>query len=496
MLRPQPLLENRVKISRASWVLAAVGLAISSWAAADDAGWYVGANAGQSRAKIDDTRITGDLLAAGFSTTALKDDDLHFAYKLFGGYQFNRYFALEGGYFDLGRFGFTANTNPLAGLTGETKLKGANLDAVGILPLTDKFAAFARIGYSYSYAKDDFAGYGAVVVQNPQPSEHSSNYKFGFGLQYAITQSWGVRAEAERYRVNDAVGNRGDVDLLSVGLLYRFGRSAPQPVARVAPSPAVAPPEPVAAAPSPVLTERYCSILDIEFEINQDEMQREEKEKLRVLATFLAKYPNTTAVIEGHTDNVGTAEDNMKLSQRRAESVVNYLVDELHIARARFVAVGYGETRPVADNATEDGKRANRRIDAVVACATDVEGLPVKPARITMALLVEFDRNMAEVKPQYHDDLQNVAEFLKAHPSVTATIEGHTANTQTTPQVAQEVSLRRAQNILNYLVENFGIERSRLTAEGFGDTRRYAYNTTFAGQQENRRVNIIINYRK
>ncbi len=213
-------------------------------------------------------------------------------------------------------------------------------------------------------------------------------------------------------------------------------------------------------------------------------MQREEKDKLKVLGTFLTKYPNTTAVIEGHTDNVGDAADNMRLSQRRADNVVSYLADNLHIAKARLVAVGYGETRPVADNGTEEGKRANRRIDAVVACATDVEGLTVKPARVTMALLVEFDRNMADVKPQYHDDLRTVAEFLKAHPNVTATVEGHTANTQASPELALEISQRRAQNILNYLVNNFGIERSRLTAEGFGDTRRFAYNTTFEGSRK------------
>ncbi len=55
-----------------------------------------------------------------------------------------------------------------------------------------------------------------------------------------------------------------------------------------------------APVPEPVQTERYCSILDIEFEINNDEMQREEKDKLKVLGVFLTKYPNTTAVIEGH----------------------------------------------------------------------------------------------------------------------------------------------------------------------------------------------------
>ena len=111
-----------------------------------------------------------------------------------------------------------------------------------------------------------------------------------------------------------------------------------------------------------------------------------------------------------------------------------------------------------------------------------------------MAMLIEFDRNKADVKPGYRDELRKVADFLKANPSVTATIEGHTANLQATPELALEISRRRAQNVLNYLVDNFGVARSRLSAEGFGQTRRFAYNTSLEGQQENRRVNIIINY--
>jgi OOP family OmpA-OmpF porin len=199
-------------------------------------------------------------------------------------------------------------------------------------------------------------------------------------------------------------------------------------------------------------------------------------------------------VIEGHTDNVGTPEDNRELSQRRAASVVNYLVDSFQISPSRLTAVGYGDTRPVADNRTEEGKRLNRRIDAVIACVTDIAGLTVIPARITMAMQIEFDQNKADIKPQHRDDLRKVADFLNANPSVTATVEGHTANLQATPELALEISQRRAQNVVNYLVDNFGIARSRLTAAGFGNTRRFAYNTSAEGQQENRRVNIILNY--
>jgi OOP family OmpA-OmpF porin len=477
----------------------------SPWAMADadDSGWYVGGSVGQSMAEIDDDRINRSLLASGIASATISDDDRDIGYKLFGGYQFNRIFSLEGGYFDLGKMGFTATTTPAGTLQGNIRLNGLNVDAVGTLPLTEKFSLLGRAGVNYAQAKDSFSGSGAVTVSNPSASKRDLNYKVGVGAQYDFTRSLGVRAEAERYRINDAVGNDGDVDLLSLGLVYRFGRSkqagqdtaaSPAPVAAVAPAPAAAPM--LVVVPVAARTAEYCSILDIQFEINQGDIQREEKEKLGVLGTFLKKYPQTTAVIEGHSDNIGSAANNFELSLHRAESVVSYLVDNFQIAPSRLQARGYGDARPVADNRSEEGKRMNRRINAVIACATDIEGLKVLPARTTMAMEMEFDVNQADVKPQYDAELRKVATFLKANPRVTATVEGHTGNLQASPELAMEMSQRRARNVVNYLVDKLGVDRAQLGAEGFGQTRRFAYNTSAEGQQENRRVNIIFNYRK
>ena len=215
-----------MKLARASGTLGLVALAMiaSPFAVADDSAWYGGLNLGRSRATIDDPRITSGLLAGGLTTTSIADDNRDTGYKLWGGYQFNRNFALEGGYFNLGKFGFVATTVPAGTLTGNIKLQGLNLDAVGILPITEKFSAFGRLGLNYAEAKDTFAGTGAVRVANPNPSKRDTNYKLGLGLQYDFTQSLGLRAEAERYRINDAVGNKGDIDLFSLGLVYRFGR--------------------------------------------------------------------------------------------------------------------------------------------------------------------------------------------------------------------------------------------------------------------------------
>ncbi len=71
----------------------------------------------------------------------------------------------------LGRFGFTANTSPAGSLRGDIKLQGANFDAVGSVPLGDKFSLFARAGLNYAHAKDSFAGTGSVAVIDPSPQQ-------------------------------------------------------------------------------------------------------------------------------------------------------------------------------------------------------------------------------------------------------------------------------------------------------------------------------------
>lgn len=92
--------------------------------------------------------------------------------------------------------------------------------------------------------------------------------------------------------------------------------------------------------------------------------------EIKKVADFMKKYPNTTAVIEGHTDNVYTAEYNQKLSEARAKSVRQYLIDKFGISGSRLSAVGYGLTKPIASNDTEEGRQKNRRVQAVIKTVT------------------------------------------------------------------------------------------------------------------------------
>jgi OOP family OmpA-OmpF porin len=340
-----------------------------SFAMADDSNWYVGGNVGQSRARIDDTRVVDGLLEAGIDTTALKDDNRHFGFKAFGGYQFNRYFALEAGYFDLGKFGYTATTVPPAGMTGLSKINGGNVDAVGILPLSGRFSVFARIGYDYVYANDTFAGYGAVVAQVPERSEHSNNYKYGAGLQFAVNKYVGLRAEAERYRVKDGIGNRGDIDLFTAGVVFRFGYAAPPPPVAAAP---VAVPEPVPAEPPPPpppppppIRKSVKFSADSLFDFGKATIKPSGKRALDDFALELKGGQFGTIRVTGHTDRLGSHDYNMKLSARRADAVKAYLIETARIAESQVTARGVDGADPVTK---PDDCKGERRTPALIAC--------------------------------------------------------------------------------------------------------------------------------
>jgi len=342
----------------------------------DTVGLYGGIQVGPSRAKIDEPRISANLVSNGFTVDGFSDDNRSFGGKVFGGYQFNKYFAVEGGVFSLGKFGYEATTTPAGTLSGEARVRGLNLDLVGTLPINGQFSVFGRAGLNYAQAKDKFRGTGMVVVTDPNPSERAANWKAGLGLQYAFTPSLAVRAELERYRINDAVGNKGDIDMASIGLVYRFGAApaaapraaAPAPVFAEAPAPAPAiaapaappPPPPAAVARLPV-AEKVTFASDALFDFDKAVLKPEGKAKLDELAVRQRGTMLEAVIATGHTDSVGSDGYNERLSMRRAEAVKAYLVSAGTEAGRVFVE-GKGEKQPVADNETADGRAQNRRV--------------------------------------------------------------------------------------------------------------------------------------
>lgn len=351
-------------------ILLAVGSLFASSASgqSDDSYYYGGLSIGQSRAKIDEDRITANLLGAGLTTTAMTRDERDTAFKVFAGYQVNRYFGLEAGYFNLGKFGFTSTTSPRGTLDGSIKLQGLNVDAIGTLPLVGSLSAFGRIGVQYARARDSFTGEGAVNVFNPNPRKSAANYKVGAGLQYAINPSILVRGEAERYRVDDAVGNKGDVNFYSVSLVFPFGRTptpAPRPAAAVyvPPPVAVAPPVVVAAAPAPVEPRRVSFSADSLFGFDRSDIKPEGKAALDAFAKEVVGTRYDVITVEGHTDRLGSKAYNQRLSTRRAEAVKAYLASA-GIDAAKISAVGKGESDPKTTMDTCKGSKLGAKLIA------------------------------------------------------------------------------------------------------------------------------------
>lgn len=366
-----------MKIAKTSGTLGLMVLATvaSSGAMAAETGWYGGINIGQSRATIDDERISRNLLGSGFTGVSIVDDDKDTGYKLYGGYKFNKNFALEGGYFDLGKFGFTATTVPAGTLNGSIKLRGFNMDAVGILPITQKLSALARVGVNYAEARDTFSGTGAVNVLNPSPSERDVNYKYGLGMQYDFTESLGMRIEAERYRINDAVGNKGDVDLFSIGLVYLFGgkKAAPAPYVAAAEPVAAAPVAVVAAAPPPPpppavvvapMPRKVTFSADSLFGFDKSTVTPEGKQHLDKFAADLRGTNFDVIMVTGHTDRIGGQDYNMRLSARRAEAVKSYLAESAGIPAGKISAKGTNGSDPVTKPGDCVGQKATKKLIA------------------------------------------------------------------------------------------------------------------------------------
>ena len=101
------------------------------------------------------------------------------------------------------------------------------------------------------------------------------------------------------------------------------------------------------------------------FEVDSDRIKPGFYGTMDKIAAVVNKYGKTRLVIAGHTDNTGSSAYNQSLSQRRAASVEEYLLAS-NVYRARLSSVGYGEERPVASNATPDGRRLNRRVDIAI----------------------------------------------------------------------------------------------------------------------------------
>jgi OOP family OmpA-OmpF porin len=207
-------------------IMTCIGAALLGTAgpALAQAGWYAGLTLGAS-----DANMNADVVAVtGATATNFVTDQRDPAVKVFVGYAFNRYFALEGGYAWLGEFQATNQvTAPTTGaLNAEIRVIGLFIDAVGMLPVGESFAAFAKLGVVGSETRTFRSTSGTVTPapgSNTNASTDQANLKYGLGAQYAFGKRVTLRAEWERIEdVGDANTGEFDLSVYSVGLLFRF----------------------------------------------------------------------------------------------------------------------------------------------------------------------------------------------------------------------------------------------------------------------------------
>ncbi len=108
--------------------------------------------------------------------------------------------------------------------------------------------------------------------------------------------------------------------------------------------------------------------LSITFETNKYDIVPAHHDELNIVGEKMKKFPKAKSLMEGHTDSVGTDASNMKLSQRRADSVRKYLISQQGISAGRISAKGFGESKPIGTNDTEEGRKNNRRVEAIFTC--------------------------------------------------------------------------------------------------------------------------------
>lgn len=217
-------------------------------------------------------------------------------------------------------------------------------------------------------------------------------WNLGAGAKRSLGNNFDFRTEMRAFTSLDE--EYTDI-ALTVGVNFLFGgRSDSKPV-KAAPVAAVAAPAPVAAPEADTdgdgvldskdkcpdtprrykvdadgcpmqLTETVSINLAVTFDTNSAVVKEDYVSEVKNLADFMNQYADTVVTVEGHTDSSGADAYNKALSQRRADSVKNMLIERMNIEADRVTAIGYGEERPVADNTTAEGRAANRRVVGTV----------------------------------------------------------------------------------------------------------------------------------
>jgi OmpA-OmpF porin, OOP family len=285
-------------------------------------------------------------------------------------------------------YGFDVGKNFSPAWSGELDLNGSSIKlrdepghfhlyggALDVLRVFNRGATFAP-----------YVSLGAGVTRFNPSSEQGLSSHTNFMVQGGVgvfiklwenadaSRSFALRPDIKA-RWTDV--NSSPVDLLYVlGLTFTFGPGRAPPPAAVAAPPAPPPPPPPPAKPASrcpetppgVAVDEYgCPIKGdvvlegVNFETDSAVLTAASKPILDQVAKGLREHPRLRIEVQGHTDSTGSARHNLGLSERRADAVRDYLKSQ-GVPAAQMTAKGFGETQPVASNATAEGRAKNRRV--------------------------------------------------------------------------------------------------------------------------------------
>jgi len=255
-------------------------------------------------------------------------------------------------------------------------ISGASLDLMRVFARDGRFSPYILGGIGYQ--RSDYEG-----------AEGDSNVtaSLGLGAMWDLARSDDgsrtvqLRPEV-RSRWDMQTGDTLNDILAQVGIAFGWGPPRPTPAIAEPPPPPPPPPPPAKcgdadadgvcdmddkcpATPANIPVDKVgCPLeqtLKLLFDFDSAELRPESITELERLVKFMGDVPFATAMIEGHTDSKGSDAYNLKLSDRRAKSVFDYLTSR-GVDPARLSSIGKGESAPIADNATEEGRQENRRV--------------------------------------------------------------------------------------------------------------------------------------
>lgn len=201
------------------------GLALSLPAAAES-NLYLGGTFAKSYTQSSSVGLDATLAAQGItaqSTVNSKDS----SYKFYAGYQVTPYFAVEGGYVNLGKVDAAGTfTAPFPGgtFTDHIQASGWNADAVGTFPVRENVSLYGRLGWVRAKVTANVVANGAFGTMLLPSEATSTGTHYGIGGQYKLNPNWAVRAEYEQFNKvgNPLTTGQGDIHLYGVSVQYHF----------------------------------------------------------------------------------------------------------------------------------------------------------------------------------------------------------------------------------------------------------------------------------